>query len=152
MGVEEHSLPTERQPFAFQMDGIVHRVVSKAMDNLLDRIQILWNRRHTSDRGPDPDYSEPLEQLEDIRAAIREELSGYEPNIRIERYHESGGGDGDRVPKWLMPGLVTLTVAGIIGQVVQYAQNAAMRQELTDLRAEVNDLKKLVEPRYRGAP
>lgn len=97
------------------------------------------SRRYRDPRERDPDYARHLRELEgDIR--------DHEPPFRMGDYHEGGG----KWDKWAMPGLVTLAVTGIIGNVVQSMTVAALRQEVTDLRAEVNDIKKLVEPRYRG--
>lgn len=48
---------------------------------LLDRFQQMFNRRHSGHRGPDPDYNAGLDDLENIRKVIREELREREPTV-----------------------------------------------------------------------
>jgi hypothetical protein len=45
---------------------------------------------------------------------------------------------------------MVLSVSGIIGLIVMYGECQAFKAELAALRADFNDFKKLVEPRYRG--
>lgn len=101
--------------------------------------------RDADERGPDPDA--PPVTADDLERLIKRIAREQEPGLRMGDYHESGGRD-----RWIIPGLVTLAVSGIIGNVVQSMTVAALRQEVSDMRIELNDLKKLVEPRYRGAP
>jgi hypothetical protein len=96
-------------------------------------------RRYSDGRG-DPDYERRLRELEG-------RIGESEPRFNMGDYHESGGSKWD---KWAMPGLVTLAVSGIIGNVVQAMQVAALRQEVTDLKGQVDKIEKLVEPRYRS--
>jgi hypothetical protein len=99
--------------------------------------------RRYQDGSGDADYTRRLRKLEGQIAEIDREQHG----LRMGDYQEGGGGKWD---KWAMPGLVTLAVSGIIGNVVQAMQVSALRQEVTDLQLEVNKIEKLVEPRYRG--
>lgn len=102
----------------------------------------LETRRYRDPRERDPDYNRHLRELEgDIR--------DHEPAFRMGDYHEGGGGKWD---KWAMPGLVTLAVTGIIGNVVQSMTVSALRQEVADLQKEVDHIEKIIEPRYRGNP
>lgn len=99
--------------------------------------------RDQDPRDQDPDYGRRLRELEGQIAEIDREQQGF----RMGDYHEGGG---DKWHKWAMPGLVTLAVSGIIANVVQAMTVSALKQEVEDLRQEVNDVKKLVEPRFRG--
>jgi hypothetical protein len=98
-------------------------------------------RRYQDGTG-DPDYGRRLRELEGQIAEIDREQSGF----RMGDYKEGGG----RFDKWAMPGLVTLAVTGIIGNVVQSMTVSALRQEVTDLKAQVERVEKIVEPRYRS--
>lgn len=107
--------------------------------------ETLETRRYRDPRDQDPDYGRRLRELEGQIAEIDREQASF----KMGDYHE---GRGNKWEKWIMPGLVTLAVTGIISNVVQSITVAALRQEVTDLKAEVTDIKKLIEPRYRGAP
>jgi hypothetical protein len=124
---EEHDLNYPREP----------------QSTLQRWIQQIMEARRYQDGTGDPDYNKRLRELEGQIEEIDREQRGF----RMGDYHEGGGGKWD---KWAMPGLVTLAVSGIIGNVVQAMQVSALRQEVTDLKSEVTDIKKLVEPRYRG--
>jgi len=114
--------------------------LSSVYEKLLNLTVGMETRRYRDPREHDPDYSRHLRELEgDIRA--------HEPRFRMGDYHEGGGGKWD---KWAMPGLVTLAVTGIIGNVVQSMTVSALRQEVTDLKAQVERIDRLVEPRFRG--
>jgi hypothetical protein len=106
-----------------------------------------WNKALETRRHPDTHEEVDYElRLRELEGQLNDrELRGF----RMGDYHEKGGSKWD---KYAIPGLVTLAVSGIIGNVVQAMQVSALRQEVTDLKAEVNDIKKLVEPRYRGTP
>src|ERR1700675_4111400 len=39
------------------------------------------NRRHPPDRGPDPDFNSGLQDLENLRKVIKEELRGHESHV-----------------------------------------------------------------------
>ncbi len=100
---------------------------------------ILENR---SDRGPDPDCATDADDLRDlIRRTARQ------TTVEIQGgYHEGGNG----VSKWIMPILVTLTTAFILGGITLTVVVSALKQEVSDLKTEVNKVEKIVEPRYRG--
>jgi hypothetical protein len=141
----EESLPTlgdSDTRARFIADGVVNSHIPGIIDRALAAAAGLFASGHDDKRGP-VDYEQDLKELRDL---ARRGLRDHEPNIQISN-HE---GDGDKVPRWLMPGLVTLSIAGIIGQVIGYANQAAMKQEIEDLKAQVNRVEKLVEPRYRG--
>jgi len=110
---------------------------------LYERWKNEYEARRYQDGSGDADYNRRLKELEGQIAQIDREQHGF----RLGDYHEGGG---DKWQKWAMPGMVTLAVSGIIGNVVQAMQVSALRQEVTDLKAEVTDIKKLVEPRYRS--
>jgi hypothetical protein len=107
------------------------------------------NRRF--DPGPtyQPDYEDRLRRLE---GNIRD----TEPGFRMGDYHESGGGN-KWIEKWGMPGLVTLAVSGIIGNVVQAMTVSSLKTEVVylkegqqQLRAEVTELRKQIQQQGRG--
>jgi hypothetical protein len=120
--------------------------ILKKISEVLFRDRQYWKwgnaleaRRYQDGRG-DPDYERRLRELEG-------RIDESEPKFRMGDYHEGGGGKWD---KWAMPGLVTLAVSGIIGNVVQSMTVSALRQEVTDLKLQVDKIERLVEPRYRG--
>ncbi len=133
MATEEHSLNFPHEEPGPQAESTLFRYVQSMLEA----------RRYRDPRDQDPDYGRRLRELEGQIAEIDREQTSF----KMGDYHEGGGNKWD---KWLIPGLVTLAVSGIIGQVLQYAKTEALRQEVTDMRVELNDLKKLVEPRYRG--
>jgi hypothetical protein len=115
-----------------------------ALWHVLNRKEVAENerlesRRYRDPREHDPDYARHLRELE---GDIRESDRGF----RMHDYHEGGG----RFDKWAIPGLVTLAVSGIIGNVVQAMAVSALRQEVTDLKIEIDRIERIVEPRYRG--
>jgi hypothetical protein len=105
--------------------------------------QAQMEARRYQDGTGDPDYGRRLRELEGQIAEIDREQSSF----KMGDYHEGGG---NRWDKWAMPGLVTLAVSGIIGNVVQSMTVSALRQEVADLQKEVDHIEKLIEPRYRG--
>ena|ERR1700691_3108493 len=111
--------------------------------SLFQRHQNELEARRYQDGSGDPDYNKRLRELEGQIAEIAQD---HEPGFRMGNYHEGGG----KWDKWAMPGLVTLAVSGIIGNVVQSMTVAALRQEVTDLKLQVDHIEKLVEPRYWG--
>ncbi len=151
-GLEEHDLPTEGGTAVQEslqvklariwlfIDGASHE-----LKTWLSKLKAYEARRYQDGTG-DPDYNRRLRELEGQISDIDREQRGF----RMGDYHERGGDSAWN--KWAMPGLVTLAVSGIIGNVVQYAKQAAMQQEIADLKLEVSDIKKLIEPRYRGSP
>lgn len=108
----------------FRLDGILHHV--------------------KNDRYRDPDTQDDLRDL--VAGAVRE--GARRATIEIDTYHEGGGGGWKDTSSKVIVGLLIL---GIASNVVQYAVVASLKQEVTDLRKDLDDLKKLVEPRYRGA-
>jgi hypothetical protein len=108
-----------------------------------ERHQAEMEARRYQDGTGDPDYGRRLRELEGQIAEIDREQGSF----RMGDYHENGGG---RFDKWAIPGLVTLAVSGIIGNVVQSMTVSALRQEVTDLKAQVERIDRLVEPRFRG--
>jgi cytochrome b subunit of formate dehydrogenase len=91
------------------------------------------------DRGPS-DYEQDAEQIKDlIRRTVRATIS-----VRGD-YNEGGPWS-----KWIMPGLVTLTVTGIIGGVVMFGKLSSMEAQMQALKEQVDRVEKIVEPRYRS--
>jgi hypothetical protein len=101
-------------------------------------------RRYQDPRDQDPDYARRLRELEGQIIEIERQES--KRGFNMGDYHEGG----NRWDKWAMPGLVTLAVTGIIGNVVQSMTVSALRQEVADLQKQVERIDRLVEPRFRG--
>lgn len=134
-------------------DGMIQRLtysitgLGELIRNAVEHIKVEMRKYRDADaRGPDPDL--PPVNAEDLERLIKRIAQEQEPGFRMNGdYHENGGRD-----KWIIPGLVTLAVSGIIGNVVQSMTVAALRQEVSDLQRQVDKIEKLIEPRYRGAP
>lgn len=90
------------------------------------------------DRGPS-DYAEDPEYL---RAVI-------EGMVRAQ------GGYNEGPPAWawkiILMLMVPLVVGGVGGMIVAYAKLAAVEERTLSIQAQVNDIKHIVEPHYRGA-
>lgn len=134
MGVtEEAAFPTtednlENKTIAlgkwiFNLGGVVHD-----FKDVLKRFQ--ESMKHWSDRGPE-DYEKNERDLRNLLAsAVREGARRANVDIR-GGYHE---GDNGSWNKWMMPGIVTLIVTGIIGNVVQYATVQSLKTEVKDYK------------------
>jgi len=111
--------------------------------SLEDRTQALLEQFMES-RRLDPDYnSRQDEDQESLRNLIKQTLRA---SVEIQGgYHE--GGDGN---KWLVPVLTALTIAFILGGIALTVTVSALKQEVTDLKVQVDHMEKIVEPRYRG--
>lgn len=94
------------------------------------------------DRGYDPDIGDVEKQRQQQIILKLIERSGY-----VESQGENGWN------KYMMPGLVTLIVTAIIGNVIQYAEVASLKTALDDfttsMERRVNNLEQKI---YRGAP
>jgi hypothetical protein len=94
------------------------------------------------DRSYDPDIGdiEKARQQQIILKLI--ERSGY-----VESQGEHGWS------KYAVPGLVTLVVTGIIGNVIQYAEVSSLKTAFTDFTISMERrVNKLEERTFRGAP
>jgi len=89
----------------------------------------------------DPDINLGDEELTRVARLIAE--SAARASIT---YHE----DGKDTRTWFAGIGAVLLTAFIIGGWALSNQLSALQQRVVDLTAEVTDLKKLVEPRYRG--
>lgn len=99
------------------------------------------------ERRIDPDYAE--EQIDVLRHLIADAIAAKRSELGVEpTYNEFP----KAMVKWIAGGIMAISVAGIIGCVVMYGELQAVKAELSALRSEVTDLKRLVEPRYRGLP
>lgn len=95
--------------------------------------------RHRDHNNPDFEYERRLRELEG-------QLERGYPGL-MRDYHEGGESKWNG---WMISGLVTLAVSGIIGNVVQAMAVSALRQEVTDLKAEVERMERLIDTRYRN--
>lgn len=111
---------------------------------LLDRTRLMLDRileTRQPDRGP-PDYDADTQSLRDlIKQTVR-------ASVEIQGgYHEGGGGEGNKA---LMPVLVALTVSFILGGIGLTVTVFQLKQEVADMKLQVDHVEKIVEPRYRG--
>jgi len=98
------------------------------------------------DRRIDPDYAE--EQIDVLRHLIAEAIAAKRTELGVETYNEFP----KAIIKWVAGGIMALAVSGVVGIVVMYGKLQAVETEITSLKSNVDDLKRLVEPRYRGGP
>ena len=98
------------------------------------------------DRRIDPDYAE--ETIDTLRHLIAEAIAAKRSELGVESYSEFP----KALIKWIAGGIMALTVSGVISIVVMYGELQGVKAELAAVRLELNDLKRLVEPRYRGGP
>jgi hypothetical protein len=135
------TLPPEERPEVTEKTTV--EKLAHALWHVLNRKEVAENemasRRYRDPREHDPDYERHLRELEG-------DLRREQPRFNMGDYHEGG----HRWDKWAMPGLVTLAVSGIIGNVIQAMAVSALRQEVTDLKIEIDRIERIVEPRYRG--
>lgn len=100
------------------------------------------------DRGHDPDYPDREEKNTRV---ILELVKRLDEARRGHIYSESQGESG--WSKYMMPGLVTLVVTGIIGNVIQYAEVSSLKTAFDDfttsMERRVGNLEQKI---YRGAP
>jgi hypothetical protein len=129
--------------WTFNLGGVVHdfRDVLKRFQEAMKH----WN----DERGPE-DYDRADVDLRNlISRAVRE---GARAGVEISGgYHESNNG-GNQWAKWMIPGLVTLAVMGIGGGIVMFGKLSSLETKVEGVQNQVNDIKKIVEPRYRGTP
>lgn len=128
--------------WVFNLGGVVHD-----LKDVLKKFQI--SMTHQTDRGPE-DYEQNERDLRDLlNSAVRE--GARRATINIDGgYHEGGGKDS--WSKYIVPGIVTLVVTGIAGLILMYGKLSAFEAKLDSLQTQVNEVKKIVEPRYRGLP
>ena len=118
----EEDLPTEKKA---ETEGVT---IWFRIHGLLERMQQMLTRRHSSDRGPDPDYAAGLEDLENLEKLIRIARE-HDPEIRI--INSKGNGGNHSWPNKLVLGVcVILAASGIIGAIVTYAQVASVTTEI----------------------
>lgn len=94
------------------------------------------------DRGYDPDIG-------DVEKARQQQI--ILKLIERSGYAESQGGDG--WSKYMIPGLVTLIVTAIIGNVIQYAEVSSLKTALVDFTTSMERRVDNLEQRvFKGAP
>lgn len=119
------------------------------MSDLYDRlVGVIKGLSHWSDRGPE-DFEKNQRDLENLLAsAIREGVR--RSHVQIGSYNEGGGGNSSW-QKWMLTLLGTLAVAGIVGGVAMYGKLSSLDAKVESVQNQVNDVKRIVEPRYRGS-
>jgi hypothetical protein len=94
---------------------------------LLERMHQMLTRRHSSDRGPDPDYAAGLQDLESLEKLIR--IARESRDVHVN--NSKGNGGNHSWPNKLVLGVcVILAASGIIGAIVTYAQVASVTTEI----------------------
>jgi hypothetical protein len=98
-------------------------------------------------RGPSSD--DPEEQLNDLMEKVTRIASeaAARATVNVQAYRE---GTGESWQKWILGICAASVVMGIGGAIVAYGSLQAIQTKLEYLQEEVTELKKLVEPRYRG--
>lgn len=115
------------------------------------RITGLLDRMFMGNRGPSPDFpSEPGDTEELLGRVIRREMKRATVEIKGD-YHEGGGGEG-QWSKWIATGVVALIVAGVGGGIAMFGKLSSLEAKVESVQNQVNDVKRIVEPRYRGEP
>jgi hypothetical protein len=98
------------------------------------------------DRRIDPDINlESEDQMDRLERLI---ASAIAAKVNVSGYRESDGG----MRGWIVGVGTTLITSFILGAWYQSEEMASLKQEVIDLRGQVERLEKLVEPRYRNAP
>jgi hypothetical protein len=94
------------------------------------------------ERGYDPDAPEDIEHQRQQQIILKLiERSGY-----VESQESPWS-------KYTMPGLVTLVVTGIIGNVIQYAEVSSLKTAFDDFTTSMERrVNKLEERTFRGSP
>lgn len=77
------------------------------------------NRRHPPDRGPDPDFNSGLQDLENLRKVIKEELRGHESHVNwgIQGPSEPEDTKRNGVVDVLLKTIASITVLAIVAAV-----------------------------------
>lgn len=98
-------------------------------------------------RGPSSD--DPEEQLHELMASVTRIATeaAARATVNIQNREES-----DTWQKWILGICAGAVLAGLIGAVAMYGTMAAYGQRLANIEEQLKDLKRLVEPRYRGTP
>jgi hypothetical protein len=96
----------------------------------------------------DPDYA-PEDDLDRvIRLASR---AAAQSVIEIQNYSEHGGGNGSKSwQRWMLTLAGVLVASGVVGAVLMYGKLSSLEAQVQAVQNQVNDVKRLVEPRYRG--
>jgi hypothetical protein len=150
MGAEEGAFPDtadnlENKTIAlgkwvFNLGGVVHD-----FKDVLKRFQ--ESMKHWSDRGPE-DYEKNESDLRNLLAsAVRE--GARRANVEIHGYNEDKGGSWKDKAVWVM-GL--LAVAAVSGGVAMFGKLSGLEAKVDSLQTQVTEVKRIVEPRYRGSP
>lgn len=100
-------------------------------------------------RGPSPDNpDENLGEIMDKITRIASEAAAR-ATVNVQGYRESRD---DSWQRWILGICAGAVLAGIVGGVVMYGKLAAYDQRFSNIEQQLQDLKRLVEPRYRGGP
>jgi hypothetical protein len=92
------------------------------------------------ERGYDPDAPEDAEHERQQKIILK----------LIERSNYVEAPETDNFSKWTLGICATLTVSAIVGGIGMYGNQQAMNAKLDAVQQEVLELKKIIEPRYRG--
>ena len=96
---------------------------------------------------------------------MREHLRGIDPDIELEDSDKerltriilkmtektSYSENGSRFEKWILTVLAGLLVTAAGAGVALYAKVSALEERTVNIQSQVNEVKRIVEPRYRGS-
>lgn len=109
---EEHGLSAER-PIEKKLEFFVDAAIHHAVERLWSRVEgMMANMR--GERGPDPDFSQPV-TAEDLERFIQRIARDHDPGVRITNRGRSGP------PRWLNKLLLGVGVALIVGAITTTA-------------------------------
>jgi len=119
----EGDLQTEKQA---EIEGAT---IWFRIHGLLERMQQMLTRRHSGDRGPDPDYASGLQDLENLEKLIR--LARETPDIRINN-SKGNGGNSSWQNKVLVGVAITVIATAILEAIATYALVGSLRTKIED--------------------
>jgi hypothetical protein len=90
----------------------------------------------------DPDFN-PSDADIEIAARLLARAAATQPI----HYVENGNG---KFQKWMMGLMAVLAAMAVGGVIVMYGQLAALQADMANVKAQITEVKKLVEPRFRG--
>lgn len=134
-----------QQPKSEDCEAHIASSIKAEMQKLWDRTVVHIKQAMEARRHPEgdyePDFGERLRRLE---------AQEFEPQVRIERYDENGGG---RLLQWILGIVGTLIAMGIGGVIYELSDlKSTMAASLARQEQDEKRLDRLEQHVYRGAP